>query len=360
MTTRPDPEQLLFQVQSEVRRQTRGRLKVFLGYASGVGKSFRMLDEARRRSMRGEDVVIGAIQGRRDPDIEKLLRHFEFVPPIMPDAPARIDTDRIIRRHPQVCVIDPLAWENPAGSRNASRWQDVEEVLEHGISVLTALNVQFIGELRDQAEQITGKARSFTVPRAFVATADEIEIVDAPPELLAVRAHHQEGITEEQRQVLSRMREMALLEAAEIVNIQLEAYLEAHGISTARSPHERLLICLTPRSSVTEMIEAAREDQQRLHGEVFVLYVKQERLSREQQALIDRSLELAREAGADVTVAESGDPAESILSFVRRHKITQIYLGHSLRRSFWDRLFGNPVDKLIRRAEGVDIHVFPS
>lgn len=354
---RPDPETLLRQIQVQERECKRGRLKIFLGYWRGVGKSYRMFDEARRRLMRGEDVVVGAIQETRSAELERLLNHFEFVPALMPKPTRAVDSAAILKRRPGVCVIDPLAWENPRGSRHGSRWQDVEQLLANGISVITALNVQYIDELRGRAERITGKFASHGVPRAFVATADEIEIVDVPPHMLPGSANVA-GIPQRSAQ-LSEMRELALLAAADIVDTQLETYLASHGLSAVRGPQERILICLTPQSSVGQMIEAGKRHQERFHGEIYALYVRQAGLSEEQQDRIDRYLSMARSAGAEVLVTKAENPVEAILNFCREKRVTQIYIGHSKRRKLWHRLFGNPVDKLLRHAEGIDVQIFP-
>src|SRR4051812_47625986 len=155
----------------------RGHLKVFLGYASGVGKSFRMLDEARRRHERGQDVVVAGVQPVLPPDILAILDKLEVIPLKPGNA---VDVEAVIRRIPAVCVIDGLAYANPPGSRNPSRWQDVRDIVAAGIKVIVSANVQYVDELRAGIEAITGKAVRDTVPLSFLETADEIEIVDAP------------------------------------------------------------------------------------------------------------------------------------------------------------------------------------
>jgi len=174
---RPSPEELLRRVQAEERRQRRGRLKVFLGYASRVGKSFRMLDEGRRRKERGEDVLVAAIQQPLTPDLEALLRKLECIPTFTEAHGGRqyevLDVAAIFRRHPQVCLVDELAHDNPPGSRNPKRWRDVEDILEQGIAVITAVNLQHIEEQQDAVERITGKrARqtksSWWMPRSTI------------------------------------------------------------------------------------------------------------------------------------------------------------------------------------------------
>src|SRR5215471_7051734 len=158
----------------------RGRLKVFLGYASGVGKSFRMFDEGRRRHERGQDVVAGALQPEVPPQLNPLLDALEIVPALNIEGVPVMDVRAILRRHPQVCLVDGLAYDNPPPSRNRHRWQDVEELLAAGITVVGTVNLQYIDDQREAVEKITGKPVKQTIPRAFLNTADEIVIVDAP------------------------------------------------------------------------------------------------------------------------------------------------------------------------------------
>ena len=152
------PRSAFGNLQAEKRPAVRtGHLKIFLGYASGVGKSFRMLDEARRRRERGQDIVVGAMQPTVPPDIEELLRKFEVIPLKSIHGGTAIDVEAIIRRRPTVCIIDGLAYDNPPGLPNATRWQDVQELLDAGIKVIASINIQYVDELRDQVESITGK-----------------------------------------------------------------------------------------------------------------------------------------------------------------------------------------------------------
>jgi len=183
ITRRRTPEELLQQVQAEEAFDRTGRLKVFLGYASGVGKSFRMLDEGRRRLERGQDVVVGAIQPKTSHEIQALLAKLPVIPLKTIDNVAVMDVPAILERHPAVCLVDGLAYDNPSGAANPSRWQDVEQLLKARISVISSVNIQYIDELRERVERITGKRVSQTVPRSFLNAADEIVVVDAPPEM---------------------------------------------------------------------------------------------------------------------------------------------------------------------------------
>lgn len=360
--TRPDPEVLLRQVEAEEEYQRRGRLKIFLGYSSGVGKSFRMLDEGRRRRERGEDVVAGAIQPCTSPEVEALLQKLEVIPLKEVQGMLVMDVDAVLQRHPQVCLVDGLAYDNPPGSRHAKRWQDVEELLEAGISVIASVNLQHIEERRERVEKITGKAVTETIPLSFVNTADQIEVVDAPPLLCLER----EGETAEaggpsldRQQRLSELREIALLLAADVVDRQLETYLKRHQIEPLGGVQERILVYITPGAGAIKMIESGRRNAERFHGELFVAYLDDPQMTPEERAALEASLGLARQLGAQVAPLDGEDAVETIMRFAGARGITQIFVGRSARENWWERLWGNDEDRLIRHAEGIDVRVFP-
>ena len=348
MVRRRTPEELLLEAQAEERGARRGYLKIFLGYASGVGKSFRMLDEARRRRERGQDVVIGGIQPRMTPEVESLLGGLEVIPLKKIGVGVAIDVETLGRRHPSVCFIDGPAYNNPAGAKNPTRWQDVEDLLSAGIKVIGSVNIQYVSELQEHVEAITGKHVMETVPLAFVKSADEIEIVDAPP-----------GEPGDRQQRLSRLRELALILAADVVDHQLLEYLERHGINQRPGTHERILVCITPRANVPEMMETARSIADRFHADLIAAYVNQEQISPFDRAALSEKLSIARAAGATIEILEGEDPVSAILDFARAHGITQLFIGHSQRSGIGPRLWGNPVERLIRRSRGMDIRVFP-
>lgn len=358
---RPDPDQLLRRIQADEFNQRFGKLKVFLGYASGVGKSFRMLEEGRRRKERGEDVVIGALQRKMDVSLEKLLPSFEIVPPLFLDGGEAMDLRAILERKPQVCLIDGLAHDNPPRCRNPRRYQDVQQLRDAGISVITAVNLQYIEELRSQVEPITGKKVVETIPKAFLTGADEIEIVDMSPEQLIERLGRQpdQEAKAAERRKLSELREIALLLAAEVVDRQLDTYIDAHGLDPVITTQERILVCVTPRANAGAMLAVARRTAERFHGELHVLSVRRADLSPADQEVMEKQFDLAREAGARVEVQTAENPVEAILTFARDNRITQIFVGHSFRKGFWSRILGNPVDRLIRLAEGMDVCIFP-
>jgi two-component system, OmpR family, sensor histidine kinase KdpD len=353
--TRPDPERLLQQVQAEEAYESQGRLKVFLGYASGVGKSFRMLDEGRRRSDRGQDVIVGALQPNTPAGIAPLLAQLEVIPLLVRTGISYMDVDRILRRHPGVCLVDGLAYDNPPGSRNEHRWQDVEQLLKAGISVLTTINVAYVEERREQVQAIRGKRVDSTVPESFIRRADEIVVVDAPEE----SCRDTETALPGYQQKLSQLREIALLLAADVVDVQLEAQRERTGVSELWGTQERILVCLTPRANASRMIERASLIRDRFHGELFVIYVGQPLLNSDDQMALERNLAVARTAGAEIKLLDGPDAAATIIAYAREHRITQIFIGHSLNTGWHSRLKPGTVDRLISGAEGIDVKLFP-
>jgi len=360
VTRKRTPDELLQQIQAEETYEQQGKLKVFLGYASGVGKSFRMLDEGRRRAERGQDVVVGTIQPKTSPDIEALLSKLEVIPlQKVGDVPV-MDVQTILKRHPGVCLVDGLAYDNPPGSKNASRWQDVQELLRAGINVISSVNIQYIDELRERVERITGKRVTQTVPRSFLNSADEIVVVDAPPEMCFSRSNEpgeQQTISEAQK--LSELREIALLLAADVVDRQLESYLQRQGITQTFGAQERIMVCITPRANAAAMIASGKRNAERFHGDLTVAYVGQPELTADDQALLERNLSIARAANARIEMLDGQDPVETILRYAREHGITQIFVGHSTRRNWSDRFGGSPLDRLILGANDIDVRVFP-
>lgn len=360
---RPDPDELLRRWEAEASRSGHGRLKIFLGYASGVGKSYRMLDEGRRRHERGEDVVVAATQAERGVDVRDLLGHLEVIPLIEVDGHRAIDRVAILRRRPHVCVVDGLAYDNPPDWVTKKRWQDVEWLLEQGIDVLTSLNVQHIEERADEAARLRGRRSSSTVPEAFVRRADEIVIVDAPEEYCIERARRDGGGSRDVEALehqLSQLRELALLLAADVVDHQLTAYLKDHGGAQPYATLERILVCVTPKADGETMLRRGRRQADRFHGELHAVYVNQPNLSAADAARIEAYLALARDLRATVHVLESADPIATIVELARAHGITQIFVGHSRETRRWAIWRANPVEKLIRGAEGIDVRMFPN
>jgi two-component system, OmpR family, sensor histidine kinase KdpD len=194
---------------------------------------------------------------------------------------------------------------------------------------------------------------------AFIESADEIVIVDAPPEDPIERSPEQAADAARREHTLSRLRELALVLAADVVDHQLNEYLHCHGLEQHFGTNERILLCLTPRANVTDMIETGRMIAEKFHGELIAAYVRQPQISAVDQAALDQKLAIAREAGASIEILDGEDPVEAIGTFAKSRGITQLFIGHSQRSGLWSRMWGNPVDKLIRRSRGMDVRVFP-
>lgn len=355
---RPTPDQLLQQLESEEEHQGIGRLKIFLGYASGVGKSFRMLDEGRRRHERGQDVVVGAMQSSLSPDLQATVASLEVIPLKIVAGTPVMDMERILARAPKVCLVDGLAYDNPPGSKHSKRWEDVAELLANGIAVITSVNLQHIEEKRERVSAITGKQVTETVPLAFLNKADEIVVVDAPPETCMITGQDGSRTRMTQHQ-LSELREIALLLAADVVDEQLERYLVRHGIEQSWGTQERILVVLSPRVNADRMLGSGARNRDRFHGELVTAHFNRPEWNAEQRASVERGLQLARDCGSEIVELDGDDMPDKILEFARHRGITQIYVGHRTRETWYERAFGSSLEKLIRAAEGIDVRVFP-
>src|SRR5262245_43230028 len=289
-----DPEALLRQVEAAERAEHRGQLKIFLGYASGVGKSFRLFDEGRRRRQRGEDVVVAGTQPDSAPEVEQVIRILEIIPTQNVGEVPVSDVPAVLARRPQVCLVDGLAYDNPAGSRHPKRYQDVEELLEAGISVMTSINLEYIADEQEFVRRVLGTTKSETVPLDFIDRADEVVVVDATPGVDARIASEQ----------LSQLRQRALLLMADVVDHQLESYLQLQGIQSSWGTQERILVCMTPRANAAKMLASGRRNADRFHGELLAVYVMQENLTAEDQMALERNVTLARAQDAQVETLE--------------------------------------------------------
>lgn len=353
---RPNPDDLLRKLEEQDALSARGRLKIFLGYAPRVGKSVRMFDEGCRRRRRGQDVVVGSVQTKGVEGVREFLGKMEVIPCRVINGEHVLDVDAILRRAPQVCLIDELARDNPPGSRHPHRWQDVEELVAAGITVITALNLQYVAEQQDAIERITGRRARRSVPESFLHAADEIVIVDVPAEGLV----HNGGSGHLEAHQLSELRELALLLAAQVVEEQLVRYMKAHGIRQSWGTQERILVCITPRTNARPMLESGARAARRFHAQLFAVYVRQVELTREAQETLDECLDYARKLGAEVQVLQTDrDPVDAILQYAREQRITQIFVSHG-QRSRWKFWAQDPVESVIKAAEGMDVRIFPS
>lgn len=332
---------------------------MFLGYASGVGKSLRMLDEARRRSERGEDVVVGATQPALSPEVRELLEKLEVIPLQDLDEVQVMDVNAILNRHPQVCVVDGLAYHNHPLSYHTERWEDVEDLLEAGISILASVNLQYIDEYKEKVEPITGKRVAEVVPLQFLKSADEIEVVDAPSGMALQRGGGTPEQVAIQQQKFAQLREMALLLTADIVDHQLEMYMQRHGVEQLWGTQERILVCVKAGVNARQMLESGRRNANRFRGELYAVNVRKGKRPAKEASLLEENLQYARSLNAQVEVIEGEEWTAAVLRFAYEHRITQIFIHHSRNESWLERLSGSGIDRLIKSAEGIDIRVFP-
>jgi two-component system, OmpR family, sensor histidine kinase KdpD len=333
-----------------------------------------MLLAARERRAEGLDVVAGYVETHKRAETEQLLEGLEALPPrIVEYRRAKIqefDLDAALKRHPALILVDELAHTNAPGSRHPKRWQDVEELLEAGIDVYTTINVQHIESLNDVVSQITGIPVWETVPDAVLEGANEIELIDLPPDELLQRLKEGKVYLPQQAERAAQnffrkgnliaLRELALRRTADRVDAQMRDYREDHAIQSIWQVKERLLVCIGPGSYAENLVRAAYRLAQLLKAEWIVLYVetaKLQRLSKEQRDTVLRTLKLAEELGAETVTLSGYRLANEVISYARTRNATRIVLGKPTL-SGWKRwLLGSLVDTIVRQASDIDIHV---
>jgi len=371
---RPNPDHLLEQVRAEERRRARGRLKVFLGYAAGVGKTYAMLEAARQRQAQGVDVAAAYVETHGRAETEALLGDLEVVPRRQVEyrgaSLGELDIDATLARHPQLALVDELAHTNAPGSRHPKRYHDVEELLAAGIDVYTTLNIQHLESFNDVVAQITGVVVRETIPDRAMDEADEIELIDLPPDELLQRLREGKVYVPDQaaRAVerffrkgnLTALREMSLRCAARRVDDQMRAYMQMRSIPGPWPAAERLLVCVSPSPLNERLVRAARRLADELKAEWFALYVEtpgQTRLPPEDRDRVARNLQLAEELGAKTATRQAECVAESVVDFAREHNVTKIIAGKPLRPRWVELLRGSVLDQIVRQSGSIDVYV---
>ena len=372
MTSQPlYPDQPLLHAQ-------RGRLKIFLGYAAGVGKTFAMLEAAHQRRAEGLDVVIGYVETHKRVETETLVQGLEIIPRKILEYRGieltEMDMDAVLARHPRLALVDELAHTNAPGSRHPKRHQDVDELLAAGIDVYTTLNIQHLESLNDVVAQITGTLVRETIPDSVIDEAAEIELIDLPPEELLHRLSEGKVYIPEQaaraiddffrKGNLTALREMTMRRAAERVDDQMRAYMQTRAIPGPWHATERLLVCISPNTLGERLVRSTRRLADELNAEWFAVYVRTpelEHLSRASRDQLTRTLRLAEELGARTKTLPLSQSAPgisgTILQYAQKHNVTKIVAGKPMR-SFWrDRMSSSTVEQLIRRSGSIDIHV---
>jgi two-component system sensor histidine kinase KdpD len=365
---KPTPEELLARVMREEHQQKRGRLKIFLGFAAGVGKTWEMLNEARRRKERGQDVVIGYVETHGRKGTDEQVGDLEVVPRKKIEYRGatfeEMDTDAILLRHPQWVLVDELAHTNVPGSEREQRWQDVEVLLEAGINVATTLNVQHLESLNDTVHDITGIWVRETIPDRLLRDASEIKIVDITPRALIHRLERGDIYKPDKVQQalqnwfregnLSALREIALREVAHEVDEDIETYRKERHVKETWATHDRVMVCISPDRASLRLIRRGWRISQRLHAEIVAVYVENRPTTLEQKEILRNDFALADRLSIPV-VTLHGDVAGEIIRYARENQITQIVIGHSDRTGWQEFIQGSIVNRLTRELRTIDI-----
>jgi two-component system sensor histidine kinase KdpD len=350
----------------------RGNLRVYLGAAPGVGKTFAMLNEGRRRHARGTDVVVGFVEthGRARTleqigDLEVISRKVisyrgsEF---------EEMDIDAVIARRPQVALVDELAHTNVPGSRNEKRWRDVEELLQAGIDVISTVNIQHLESVNDVVERITGVQQRETLPDEVVRRADQVELVDSTPEALRRRMAHGNIYKPEKVDAalanyfrpgnLAALRELALLWVADKVDESLQRYMEDHGITAAWETRERIVVALTGAPGGEHLVRRASRVATRAKGELLGVHVLAgEGLAGPPPGSLERHRALLEDLGGTYHEVVGADPSMALVDFARAEHATQLVMGSS-RRSRWSHVLrGSVINRVVRASGDIDVHI---
>ena len=374
---RPDPDVLLARVQGEERQKHRGKLKIFLGYIAGVGKTYEMLKAAHLRRSEGIDVKAGYVETHGRPETEALLEELTVIPRKMMEYRGvtlpELDLDTTLILRPSLVLVDELAHTNVPGSRHPKRYQDVEELLDAGIDVYTTLNVQHIESLNDVVAQITGVLVRETVPDRVIDEAAEIEVVDlTPSELLqrlrdgkvyvpdmasrAIEQFFNEGN-------LYALRELTLRRAAERIDEQMLAYMQTRAIPGPWAAGEHILVSVSSGPLSERLVRTARRQADRVGAQWTAIYVEtpaHHRLSKDAKEQLSRTLQLAEKLGATTVSLFGLNIASTVIDYARQHNITRIIIGKTLRPRWQEYVFGSVVDELIHYSGNIDIYVISS
>ena len=373
---RPNPDDLLKNVQEEEARSKRARLKIFFGMAPGVGKTYAMLQEAKIRREEGVDVVAGVVETHGRADTMALTAGLEFLPtrklPYRGTQMEEFDLAGALQRKPQLILMDELAHTNVQGSMHVKRWQDVLDLLDAGLDVFTTVNVQHLESLKDTVAQITGVLVRENIPDTLLKRADQIELVDIPPEELVERLKEGKVYVPEQAQHaverffrkgnLLALRELALRRTAEHVDADMRRYMASKGIvGKTWAAGERLLVCVNSKADSASLIRATRRLSESLNAPWIAAYVetgKHIRYSEEERTQLEDNLRLAERLGGETSVVQ-GDmsTAEAIIDFATSHNVTKIIIGKPAHSRWMELLTGSMLEDLVRRSGDIDIHV---
>ena len=353
-------------------KKLRGVLKLFLGYAPGVGKTYSMLSEAIRRHSRGEDVVIGFVETHGRKAITDLASKVETIPRKQIEYKGTVfeemDTDAILARHPAVVLVDELAHTNIPGSRHRKRYEDVLELLSAGSDVLSTVNIQHIESIAPLVGSITGIKVRETVPDWVLENASEVVMVDLTPEALQNRLNRGDVYTVNKveqalknffrRGNLIALRELALRQVAEQVDRSLESYMTTKDIRQNWPVRERIAVCISSSPKAQYLVARAARMARRIDADLYVVYVDigQDGGDADQKALA-ANLEFAENLGAKVVRLKGNDVASATATFVREKHITQVVFGRAAAEGWRNYLYMSAINRFLREAPAVDVHI---
>jgi two-component system, OmpR family, sensor histidine kinase KdpD len=370
---RPNPDELLKKVEAEERKQARGKLKVFLGYSAGVGKTYTMLEEAQRQKEKGVEVLVACVESHGRKETEELLAGLESIPLRSIEYRGielrEMDLDATLARHPQLVLVDELAHTNAPGSRHVKRYQDVKELLDAGIDVFTTLNVQHLASVNDAVEQISGVRVKETIPDSVLDEANEIKLVDLPPKELIQRFKEGKvyipdriGIALENffnEGNLIALREMTLRRAAEHVDEQMLAYMQTRSIPGPWPVGERLLVCIGNSQTLNErVVRTGRRLADELKADWYAIYIEtpaHNRLSRKARQEALKGIELASSLGAKTVTSFGISIADEVIRFAKKNNVTRIIVGHPVHGGWRERIFGSVPDQIVRMSGAIDL-----
>jgi two-component system sensor histidine kinase KdpD len=359
-------------------QQGRGTLKIFLGYAPGVGKTFAMLGEANRRLKYGKDIVIGYVENHGREETEKQISDLQILPrkKITYNGVEleELDVQAVINRHPETVLVDELAHTNVPGSKNKKRYEDVLEILQSGISVISTLNIQHVESLNDVMFQITGIKVNETIPDKILQHADEVVVVDLTPDALQNRLRRGQVYDIDKvpqalknffrKGNLNALREIVLRQAAEEVDEDLDNYMKREGIKDNWHTVERVMVCISSSPNSKKLIRRGARISNRYKCEWYVVTVKSTRLlfkenNEADQKMLASHIQLAQQLGAEMVQLTGKSVSETLAVFANQKHITQIILGQSTRTKVETILRGSTVNKLIKMVKNVEIHLIP-
>ncbi|HXW38868.1 MAG TPA: DUF4118 domain-containing protein, partial [Acidimicrobiales bacterium] len=350
----------------------RGKLRIYLGAAPGVGKTYAMLDEGWRRRSRGTDVVIGFVETHGRAKTAAQVRDLPVVPRHSLDYRGQMleemDTDAILARRPAVALVDELAHTNVPGSRNEKRWQDIDELLDAGIDVISTVNIQHLASINDVVERITGVTQRETVPDSVVRAAEQIELVDMTPEALRRRMAHGNIYPAEKIDSalanyfrvgnLGALRELALLWVADRVDDEIAAYRERHDIQAPWETKERIVVALSGAPGGENLLRRAAWMAARSNGEVIGVHVRpNDGLARPEPAGLESQRRLLADLNGRYAEVSGLDEAQSLVHFAHAENATQLIMGASHRSRMNEWLHGSVINRVIRDAAPIDVHV---